>query len=123
MRHAYFYPKFSVMKKSLFPLAMAIAAIAFTGCEEPIACDEGNKATLTVYNYTICTPTIEVDGDVVAEDLTATLLEDVPGDSVVIELDEGSYTISAELSFISLCEEDETTIDAVCGGTYTWEFR
>ena len=44
------------MKKSLFPLAMAIAAIAFTGCEEPIACDEGNKATLTVYNYTICTP-------------------------------------------------------------------
>ena len=111
------------MKKSLFPLAMAIAAIAFTGCEEPITCDEGNKAILTVYNYTICTPTIEVDGDVVAEDLTGTLLEDVPGDSVVIELDEGSYTISAELSFISACTEDETTIDAVCGGTYTWEFR
>ena len=112
------------MKKSFFPLAIAITAIAFTGCEEPIiACDDGNKAILTVYNYTICTPTIEVDGDVVAEDLTATLLEDVPGDSVVIELDEGSYTISAELSFISLCDEDETTIDAVCGGTYTWEFR
>jgi hypothetical protein len=111
------------MKKSLFPLAMTIAAFAVTGCEEPITCDEGNKAVLTVYNYTICTPTIEVDGDVVAEDLTATLLEDVPGDSVVIELDEGSHTISAELSFISFCEEDETTIDAVCGGIYTWEFR
>ena len=51
---------------------------------------KATKPSLTVYNYTICTPTIEVDGDVVAEDLTATLLEDVPGDSVVIELDEGS---------------------------------
>ena len=44
------------MKKSLFPLAMAFAAIAFIGCEEPITCDEGNKAILTVYNYTIAPP-------------------------------------------------------------------
>lgn len=111
------------MKKSLFPLAMAFAAIAFIGCEEPITCDEGNKAILTVYNYTICTPTIEVDGDVVAEDLTATLVVDVPGDSVVIELDEGSHTISAELSLFTFCQEKDTTFDASCGESYTWEFR
>ena len=65
------------------------AAAAFTGCEEPLACDEGNKATLTVYNYTACTPDIVVDGDVIAEDLGATFIEGVAGDSVVIELDNG----------------------------------
>ena len=110
------------MKKTPFLLGLVAAATAFTGCEEPIACDEGNKATLTVYNYTACTPTIEVDGDVVAEDLAATFIEGVPGDSVTIELDEGTYTISAELSFITLCTERDTTIDATCGESYTWNF-
>ena len=112
------------MKKATFLLGFVAAAAAFTGCEEPLACEEGNKATLTVYNYTACTPTIEVDGDVVpgGEDLTATFLEGVPGDSVVIELDEGTYNVSAELSFITLCTERDTTIETMCGGNYTWNF-
>ena len=112
------------MKKVTFLLGFVAAAAAFTGCEEPLACEEGNKATLTVYNYTACTPTIEVDGDVVpgGEDLDATLFVDIPGDSVVIELDEGTYNVSAELSFITLCTERDTTIETMCGGNYTWNF-
>ena len=66
---------------------------------------EGNKATLTVYNYTACTPTIEVDG-VVVEDMTATI-EGVAGDSIVIELDAGTYDISAEF-LSSRCVLSET---------------
>ena len=112
------------MKKAIFLLGFVAAAAAFTGCEQPLECEEGNKATLTVYNYTACTPTIEVDGDVVpgGEDLDATFLVDVPGDSVVIELDEGTYNVSAELSFITLCTERDTTIETMCGGNYTWNF-
>lgn len=112
------------MKKAIFLLGFVAAAAAFTGCEQPLECEEGNKATLTVYNYTVCTPTIEVDGDVVpgGEDLNATFLVDVPGDSVVIELDEGTYNVSAELSFITLCTERDTTIETMCGGNYTWNF-
>ena len=112
------------MKKVTFLLGFVAAAAAFTGCEEPLACEEGNKATLTVYNYTTCTPTIEVDGDVVlgGEDLDATLFVDIPGDSVVIELDEGTYNVSAELSLITLCTERDTTIETMCGGNYTWNF-
>ena len=112
------------MKKVTFLLGFVAAAAAFTGCEEPLACEEGNKATLTVYNYTACTPTVEVDGDVVpgGEDLDATLFVDIPGDSVVIELDEGTYNVSAELSLITLCTERDTTIETMCGGNYTWNF-
>ena len=112
------------MKKAIFLLGFVAAAAAFTGCEQPLECEEGNKATLTVYNYTACTPTIEVDGDVVpgGEDLNATFLVDVPGDSVVIELNEGTYNVSAELSFITLCTERDTTIETMCGGNYTWNF-
>ena len=50
---------------------------------KPLECDNGNKAMLTVVNYTDCTPNIEVDGDVVAIDLGANILEDAPGDSVL----------------------------------------
>lgn len=111
------------MKKVTFLLGFVAAAAAFTGCEEPLACEEGNKATLTVYNYTACTPNIEVDGEVVATDLAATFIEDVPGDSVTVELDAGTYTIKADLPLITLCTEQSTTIETMCGGNYTWEFR
>ena len=113
----------SAMKKVTFLLGIVAAAAAFTGCEEPLACEEGNKATLTVYNYTACTPNIEVDGEVVAIDLGATFIEDVPGDSVTVELDAGTYTIKADLPLITLCTEQTTTIETMCGGNYTWEFR
>ena len=111
------------MKKVTFLLGLMAAAAAFTGCEEPLVCDEGNKATLTVYNYTACTPDIVVDGDVIVEDLGATFIEGVPGDSVVIELEEGSYLIKADLPLITLCTERDTTIETMCGGNYTWNFQ
>ena len=44
------------MKKATFILGMVAVAAAFTGCEEPLACEEGNKATLTVYNNTLAPP-------------------------------------------------------------------
>ena len=78
---------------------------------------------LTVVNYTDCTPNIEVDGDVVAIDLGANILEDAPGDSVTVELDAGTYTIKADLPLITLCTEQTTNIETTCGGTYRWEVR
>lgn len=111
------------MKNISFFAGLVAAAAALTGCEEPLLCDEGNKATLTVYNYTACTPNILVDGDVVAEDLGATFITGVPGDSVVIELEEGSYLIKADLPLITLCTERDTTIETMCGGNYIWNFE
>ena len=113
----------NIMKNIFLPLCLVAGAAAFTGCEKPTECDSGNKAMLTVVNYTACTPNIEVDGDVVATDLGATILEDVPGDSVTVELDEGTYTIKADLPLITLCSEQTTDIETMCGGTYRWEIR
>ena len=46
------------MKNIFLPLCLVAGAAAFTGCEKPVACEEGNKATLTITNYTVCTPTL-----------------------------------------------------------------
>ena len=111
------------MKNIFLPLCLVAGAAAFTGCEKPLECDNGNKAMLTVVNYTDCTPNIEVDGDVVAIDLGANILEDAPGDSVTVELDAGTYTIKADLPLLTLCTEQTTNIETTCGGTYRWEVR
>ena len=112
------------MKKVTYLLGLVAAAAAFTGCEEPLVCDEGNKATLTVYNYTACTPDIVVDGDVIVEDLGSTyFFEGGPADSVVIELEEGSHLIKADLPLFTICTERDTTIETMCGGNYTWNFQ
>ena len=94
---------------------MVAAAGAFTGCEEPLACEEGNKATLTINNNTLCTPMIEANGDDMVE------IEALG--SAVIELYAGTYDIDADLALISACVETETTIETVCGGEYTWTFE
>ena len=96
------------MKKGTFILGMVAAAGAFTGCEEPLTCEEGNKDTLTVYNNTLCTPMIEANGDDMVE------IEALG--SAVIELDAGTYDIDADLALISACVETDTTIETVCGG-------
>ena len=96
------------MKKGTFILGMVAAAGAFTGCEEPLTCEEGNKATLTVYNNTLCTPMIKANGDDMVE------IEALG--SAVIELDAGTYDIDADLALISACVETDTTIETVCGG-------
>lgn len=99
-------------KFSMF-LGLAALAAALTGCDKPIECDV--KAELWVYNSTVCTPTFEVNGDDMVIDLAF-------GDSALIELDEGTYDIKADLSFISACTERDTTIESVCGESYTWTF-
>ena len=103
------------MRKVTFILGMVAAAAAFTGCEEPLACEEGNKAILTVYNNTLCTPMIEANGDDMVE------IEALG--SAVIELDAGTYDIYADLALITACVEADTTIETVCGGEYTWTFE
>ena len=99
-------------KFSMF-LGLAALAADLTGCDKPIECDV--KALLWVYNSTVCTPTFEVNGDDMVIDLAF-------GDSALIDLDEGTYDIKADLSFISICTERDTTIESVCGESYTWTF-
>ena len=109
------------MKNILLPLCLVAGAAAFTGCEKPIACEEGNKATLTITNLTVCTPDIKINGDIEVEDFGDNS-PDAWGTTVVIELDEGTYDIEAKLPFATLCSERDTTIETVCGGEYTWNF-
>jgi hypothetical protein len=92
------------------------------GSCELTLCAQNNKSFLTVVNYTACTPDIFVNDSLVA-DLGATFIVDVPGGSTTVELDEGEYTIRAELPFITLCTERDTVINTICGGVYLWEFR
>lgn len=93
------------------------------GSCEPIPCPEGNKAILKVYNYTICTPDVVVNGEIVVNDLGPSTMDGVPGDSVIVELDEGTYTIFADLPLIAACIEDSITFETVCGESYTWSFQ
>ena len=109
------------MKTYFLPLCLALSAIAFTGCEKPVACEEGVKATLTITNLTVCTPDIEVNGDVAVANLGGNTFE-AEGTTVVIELDEGSYCIEGKLPPLTACSERDTTIETVCGGEYTWSF-
>jgi hypothetical protein len=39
---------------------------------------------------------------------------------VSVELNEGTYDIVADLPLITLCTEQSTTINSVCGETYRW---
>ena len=109
------------MKNIPLPLCLVAGAAAFTGCEKPIACEEGNKATLTITNLTVCTPDIKINGDIEVEDFGDNS-PDAWGTTVVIELDEGTYDIEAKLPFATICSERDTTIETVCGGEYTWNF-
>ena len=109
------------MKNIFLPLCLVAGAAAFTGCEKPVACEEGNKATLTITNLTVCTPDIKVNGDVEVSNFGDNTI-DAYGTTVVIELDEGTYDIKGDLPLITACTERDTTIEAVCGGVYTWDF-
>ena len=109
------------MKNIFLPLCLVAGAATFTGCEKPVACEEGNKATLTITNLTVCTPDIKVNGDVEVSNFGDNTI-DAYGTTVVIELDEGTYDIKGDLPLITACTERDTTIEAVCGGVYTWNF-
>ena len=111
----------TTMKNIFLPLCLVAGAAAFTGCEKPIACEESNKATLTITNLTVCTPDIEINGDVEVANFGDNTI-DAYGTTVVIELDEGTYDIEGKLPLLTACVERDTTIETVCGGEYTWNF-
>lgn len=94
---------------------LADFAAALTGGDKPIECDV--KAGLWVYNFTTCTRTYEVNGD----DMDM-VLDLVFGDLNLIELDEGTHDIKADLPLFTLCSERDTTIESVCGESCTWTF-
>ena len=94
------------MNRSLFAIP-AIALLLMTGCEEAVE-ECAVKATIRVINNTICTPDIELDGDVIAESL-------VYLDSVDVLVNAGNYDVKAEMAFISFCEDQSWNFDLECG--------
>ena len=84
----------------------------------PIPCPEGEQSILTVVagpgaEIQTCVPDIKLNGEIVAFQLMA-------GDSVEIELSQGSYVVRADLPLVSLCVDEDTLIEAVCGVNYRW---
>ena len=95
------------MNRSLFILP-AIALLLFTGCEAEVVEECAVKATIRVINNTLCTPDIELDGDVIADGL-------LYGDSVDVEVNASNYDVKAEMAFISFCEDQSWNFDVECG--------
>ena len=98
------------MKKSLFPSPWPLPPLHSLDVM-PIACDEGNSAALTVYNYTIYT--------LPSKSMETSLLKTLPPPCwrMFLGIRSSSNSTRAATPFLSsplsLCEEDETTIDAV----------
>ena len=91
------------------------------GSCEPIPCPEDNQATLTITNLTFCTPDIRINGEVVIVDFGDTPTGPY-GAVAEVELEEGTNIIQADLPLLTVCLEQDTTIEAVCGEGYSWEF-
>jgi hypothetical protein len=85
-----------------------IVFVLLTSCEPEVVEECAIPATIRVINNTICTPDIELDGDVIADEL-------VYLDSVEVEVNAGNYDVSAEMAFISLCEDQNWNFDIECG--------
>ena len=85
-----------------------VVLVLLTSCETEVVEECAIPATNRVINNTICTPDIELDGDVIADEL-------VYLDSVEVEVNAGNYDVSAEMAFISLCEDQNWNFDIECG--------
>jgi hypothetical protein len=94
------------MNRSLLILP-AFALVLIAGCKPDVE-ECAVKATIRVINNTVCTPDIELDGDVIADGL-------LYGDSVDVEVDASNYDVKAEMAFISLCEDQSWNFDVECG--------
>ncbi|MGB1074945.1 MAG: hypothetical protein ACPGYK_02070 [Flavobacteriales bacterium] len=91
-------------------LGMVLAFAALMGCKEDVElCDD--KATIWIVNNTVCTPDIEINGDLVQADIPAL-------DSISYEADAGAYEVEAKMALISACDDRSETINTECGGTY-----
>jgi len=95
--------------------AVLAGTILLTSCTEDILeCD--NKATIWIINNTVCTPDIEVNGDLFIGDLDIL-------DSISYAADAGTYDLRAKMALISACTDSEETIVTECGETYRFEIN
>ena len=107
--------KINLMKLKVLPIALtAMGMLALTSCKDDILeCDD--KATIVIVNNTVCTPEIEVNGDL--------YLEMNPLDSVEYAADAGTYDLRAKMALISACVDSEETFNTECGETYRFEIN
>ena len=100
--------------KTLFYTLLAAGVVATVGCGDDLTVCEGDKAIIRVVNNTVCTPDIEIDGDLMEADMPIL-------DSTEYEVDAGSYTVRAKMALISACEDRSETFTTECGGFYRFE--
>ena len=99
-------------------LAVLLAAFALmTGCDDGVTevCDDGNKAVITIFNNSLCTPDVSVGGDDVASDMGILSTE-------TVEVDAGTMDVEFNLAFISLCTALDTSVTVSCGDSIYIEF-
>ena len=83
------------MKTQSFVLSLTVLAMSFSlvSCDEDILeCD--NKTIIWIIINTVCTPDIEVNGDLFVGDMEIL-------DSISYEADVGSYDLLAKMALIS----------------------
>ena len=105
------------MKPQSFILSITVLAMSLSliSCDDDILeCD--NKATIWIINNTVCTPDIEVNGDLFVGDMEIL-------DSISYEADAGSYDLRAKMALISACNDAEETIETECGESYRFEIN
>lgn len=98
--------------------SLAAATLLFVSCDSAITevCDEGNKAVITVYNNSLCTPDVSVNGDEIASDLGIL-------DEVSVEVDAGTHDVSTSLSLFTLCTALDWDVEVACGDTVLLTFE
>lgn len=97
-------------------LGLMAALVLVTGCDDNTeACDEGNKAVITIFNNSLCTPDVSVGGDEIAADMGILATQSV-------EVDAGTINIEFDLAFISICTALDTSVTVACGDSVYVEF-
>lgn len=112
LNHRFTHPIRTSMKLSstFVGLFAALNLIALTACQDNILeCED--KATIWIVNETVCTPDVEINGDLIIADLAAF-------DSVSFSANEGTYDIDAKMAFISACEDLSESLVTECGQMY-----
>lgn len=100
--------------QNLFGLLAALVLV--TGCDDNTeACDDGNKAVITIFNNSLCTPDVSIGGDEEVSDMGVLSTE-------TIEVDAGTIDVEFDLSFISLCTALDTSVTVTCGDSVYVEF-
>ena len=89
--------------------------LAMTSCQEDLV-ECNDKAIIWIVNKTVCTPDIEVNGDLLVGDMAIL-------DSISFEADAGIYDIEAKMAFISACEDQSVKLETDCGLSYRFEIN